>query len=823
MKFDEAIKALKTTYSRRIFESYGYDNRRKKYTALEAQDHNNGDRNPSMALNDRGGSFYLKDFAGQQKMYSSIDLIMLQEGLSFVDAIKHGAKICGITIDNDRPQDELSPDMKYIISGLYRKAKQEGFSVKAITAKYHYLYKDVTGKKLYDKYRVDYVDADGARHKYIVMGKENNGFVKFKFEAGEYQSLIAMYGDFRQFEAGEKVYVVEGEKCVDISRSKGLKNVVTVGSSNDFRYKGKKFAPYFKDTDIVILQDNDKPGEKLTREIISALEGAASSIKVIVPDQSREKADIADFFQNGGTLQQLERMIAETKPIQKQSSGGDNPKLNLGQDAQPEANVTAIHTIVDRLVKMDAANKFATNDKGSAELFASVFKNVNRYNPTQKDWMYYNDVKWVADTEGMRAKRNAKKLADAILSYAISDSELDEKQRESYLKYASRLMNYRDRNTMVNDAKDLNYFENEELDKEDFLLNCKNCVLDLSGDNPRLLKHDADLLLSKVCNANYDPAATCELWKKTISEIMEGDTGKIKYLQKVFGLSLTGCAAEEELYFFYGGSTRNGKSTICETVLFILADYGATISPETLAVKINKDSRTASPDIAKLAGTRLVVAAEPPRRMIFDTSLVKTLTGRDRVTARFLHQNEFTFTPKFKLILNTNYLPTITDGTIFKSGRVKVINFNKHFGEAEQNKRLKDELRKEADGILNWLVEGLYMYRREGLEPPSAVRTATEEYETASDKVGRFISECLVKSDKNISAKTVYETYSKWCSDSGCGTENKSNFFTELRVKGIFAASGTVNGKTVKNVVKGYQLAEDGFVAVDENTPLPFD
>lgn len=62
----------------------------------------------------------------------------------------------------------------------------------------------------------------------------------------------------------------------------------------------------------------------------------------------------------------------------------------------------------------------------------------------QKDWMYYNGIKWVADTEGMKAKRNAKKLAVALLSYAVINSELDEKQREDYLKYALRLMNYRD-------------------------------------------------------------------------------------------------------------------------------------------------------------------------------------------------------------------------------------------------------------------------------------------------------------------------------------------------------------------------------------------
>lgn len=140
---------------------------------------------------------------------------------------------------------------------------------------------------------------------------------------------------------------------------------------------------------------------------------------------------------------------------------------------------------------------------------------------------------------------------------------------------------------------------------------------------------------------------------------MQGDTAKIKYLQKMSGRFLTGDTSEEEFYIFFGATTRNGKSTITEILLYLLGDYATTISPESLAIKANKDSRTASPDIAKLAGTRLVVASEPPRRMLFDSSLVKTLTGRDTVSARFLHENEFQFKPKFKLILNSTSVPEL--------------------------------------------------------------------------------------------------------------------------------------------------------------------
>lgn len=490
-------------------------------------------------------------------------------------------------------------------------------------------------------------------------------------------------------------------------------------------------------------------------------------------------------------------------------------------NAMNENDNKYVNEVLKKLNELNAVERFPMNDRGSADLFATVFMDVSRYNPTKKDWMYYDGTRWVADQEGMRAKRNAKTLADVLVRYSATVFLPDDK-RQSYIKYAAGMMNYRSRNVMVTDAKDLNFFENMELDKDDFLLNCKNCVLDLSGDQPKALEHSADLLLSKLCNANYNPAATCTLWDKTVNEIMQGDTEKIKYLQKMSGRFLTGDTSEEEFYIFFGATTRNGKSTITELLLYLLGDYATTISPESLAIKSNKDSRTASPDIAKLAGTRLVVASEPPRRMLFDSSLVKTLTGRDTVSARFLHENEFQFKPKFKLILNSNYLPVISDKTVFSSNRVKVVPFERHFTEKEQNKHLKEQLQQEIDGILNWCIKGLQLYRKEGLEPPVAVQNATHEYSEDSDKVGKFISECLVKTNQNLAAKDVYEKYSQWCNDCGLGIDGRTSFYEELKTKNLLSKTGTVTGKTVKNVIKGYSFVDETFHPVDGNSKVPF-
>lgn len=474
---------------------------------------------------------------------------------------------------------------------------------------------------------------------------------------------------------------------------------------------------------------------------------------------------------------------------------------------------------IEHMLKDIHAEKFETTDKGFGRLYATVFKDKHRYNPSRKDFMMYDGKRWVDDVEGLAAKASAKDLSDALIKYAVTvDND------GKYLKEVAPLCNIRNRNNMLQDSKDIYYFTNEELDRNDYLLNLQNGTLDLSENDPKFLEHNPDMLLSKICNVEYDPAADCSEWKNFLLEIMQGDTEKITYLQKIAGLSLTGNTEQETCFILYGSTTRNGKSTLCETLLYLLGDYRLTMKPETLAIKQNLDSRQASGDIARLAGCRFCNASEPPKRMLFDTALLKSLLGRDSITARHLHQREFSFIPKFKLVINTNFLPTIVDDTVFSSGRINVISFDRHFEPHEQDKHLKEKLRSssELSGILNWCIEGLRLYRKQGLEPPDKVKEATSTYRADSDKVGSFINECLTKTGRNSKAKDVYDAYSTWCDDNGYGCENKGNFFSELKNKGLFATSGTVDGKTVKNIVKAYTIETD-FEEITSSNKTPFD
>ncbi len=511
-----------------------------------------------------------------------------------------------------------------------------------------------------------------------------------------------------------------------------------------------------------------------------------------------------------------------------QSANAKQDSMRSSSVAIPKIDAFSGNTdsefIRKRLIELHA-EAYEQNDKGAGRLFADVSGDRLRYNVTSKEWNYYDGKRWIEDTGGMYASMYGKLLADELLFYAVNN--IPEQSRIQFTKYVCNLGRMSARRTMIEDSRDINFVNADMLDADHFLTNTQNVVLDFRGGSPEVKAHSPDMLLTRICNASYDPDIRSELWEKTIYEVMEGNEAKMRYMQKALGRTLTGETCEEEFLFFHGATTRNGKSTVLETVAYVLGGsegYAMTIKPESLAVKHNADGRQASGDIARLKGARMLISPEPPKRMLLDVELLKQLTGRDTITARHLHQREIQFKPEFKLFVNTNHLPVVGDDTIFASDRIRVLEFNRHFEPHEQDKELKSKLIEpdNMSGILNWLIEGYLLYRQEGLEPPEEVKQAVANYRQNSDKLGTFIAEVLREDPKtSTKAGDIYTAYANWCSSNGYCTESKGSFFQDLRDKDLLATTGTIDGKTIKNVVRGYYI--DTEFGDSEGTKVPFD
>jgi putative DNA primase/helicase len=216
--------------------------------------------------------------------------------------------------------------------------------------------------------------------------------------------------------------------------------------------------------------------------------------------------------------------------------------------------------------------------------------------------------------------------------------------------------------------------------------------------------------------------------------------------------------------FILFGSGANGKSTFLNTIMRLLGDY-ATATPTETFMKQNGDK--ISNDLARLRGTRFVTTTEAEQGKRLSEPLIKQCTGNDRVTARFLYGEFFNFLPSFKIFMATNHKPVIkgTDYGIWR--RIKLIPFTTTIPEEKQDRRLQEKLNAEASGILNWLIEGALRWRREGLNTPAAISSATEEYRNEMDVIGNFLKECCVLNPAvTVRIRELFKAYQDWCDEN---------------------------------------------------------
>lgn len=414
--------------------------------------------------------------------------------------------------------------------------------------------------------------------------------------------------------------------------------------------------------------------------------------------------------------------------------------------------------------------RYGWNDIGNGNLFADWYKNEARYVPERKKWFVYSGKAWNPDSGNLRVMELCKRLADQLALYALSLE--DEQKRQGYLKFVGNWQRRSSREIILRDAASVYPVKISAFDSDPLLFNCLNGTLDLRTREFR--PHSPSDMLSMISGVTYDPEARSPLWESTVAAAMQEDRDKTVFLQKAMGYGVTGDISEECFFILYGPTARNGKGTVMETYIRMLGGYGRTSTPETIAQKQAVNSSGPSEDIARLAGARVVNISEPGEQMVLSAALVKTLTGGDTVTARFLNENSFEFVPQFKLFVNTNHLPKVTDVTVFSSGRVKVIPFERHFTEAERDKGLKQRL-SQADnlsGILNWCLDGLQLMRETGLTPPPAVQRATAQYQRDSDKISRFVEEMLVSElGSEVRTEEAYRAYQDWCARNGQAAE----------------------------------------------------
>lgn len=425
---------------------------------------------------------------------------------------------------------------------------------------------------------------------------------------------------------------------------------------------------------------------------------------------------------------------------------------------------------------------FEWSEMGMANLFGSLYQKEARYCPEHKSWYVFDGGCWRMDEGAILVSEKIKDFVRLMILYCgeITDDDL----RKSYTAFINKLGDRRMRDRMLKDAQGELTLHAVDFDSNPYLINCKNGTYDLENGIFREPAYDDFITMQTNFEHTVDRSVHSDRWLKFIDEVTMGDKEKADYLQRALGYSILGLSNEECMFILHGKTTRNGKSTLLNTIETMLGDY-AKVAPVGMICRgdRSKDADAASPVLAGLKGKRFVTMAESQEYGKLDEEKLKQYTGGEAITARALYQKPFTFVPQFTLWLSCNDLPIVTDKSLFASDRIRVIEFNRHFTDKEQDKHLKEELttQPEMQGIFMWLVRGYRKYLEKGLDMPESMRKVVRQYERDNDIVLQFLEERYEQDENSsVKAKDLYANFKVWAKSNGYFVFSARKFNAEM-------------------------------------------
>lgn len=453
------------------------------------------------------------------------------------------------------------------------------------------------------------------------------------------------------------------------------------------------------------------------------------------------------------------------------------------------------------------------NDTGNAQRFLFHYgKRIKFVAGAWQKWIIWNGRCWQIDTTCEVEKMFKSSIRTTIELQEQWLKENDEWKNESkktpeFIAYKAGLSMLKYLKSSLNSSKiaaGLQSAQSEHITVSHDVLNqtkgllvCSNGTIDLQTG--KLKPSDPNDLLTSHIKTNYNEEAVCPKWIQFLKEIFITTDGKpdaelIDWMQKLFGCAVTGLAPRENLFPILYGAGGNGKSTLLKVIQTILGDdiaYGC--DPSFLCESKANQHLTS---IASTFGKKLVLAQEPPAGARLNTSLIKSFSGGDQMTARRMFEDEWQFYPECLLMYSTNEKPTVREATQGIWRRVRLIPFLATFAAGTENRKLAQVmLEEESEGILCWIIAGAKAYLADGLKCPERILTETAKYQKEEDIVGGWLEDCCTIIDDTAvrtKASEVQASFKKWC-DLNNVRGNKKDLADGLKKRGITSVKSTQN------------------------------
>jgi putative DNA primase/helicase len=382
---------------------------------------------------------------------------------------------------------------------------------------------------------------------------------------------------------------------------------------------------------------------------------------------------------------------------------------------------------------------------GIARIFATRYAGKLRYCHHAGTWYEWVGSHWRRDEKALAfqfVRELGREFSDAK---SIIKSEVKEVRRVTFAGGVERFAQGDPAFAVTSD----------DWDRDLYLLGTSGGTVDLMTG--KLRAPDPADGITKVTLVAPADRADCPLWLKFLNETFGEDVEMIRFLQQWAGYCLTGDTREHALLFGIGDGG-NGKGVFLNTISGIMKDYAVAATMQTF---IASSQERHSTELAMLRGARLVTASETERGRGWAEARIKALTGGDPITCRFMRQDDFTYTPQFKLTIVGNHKPELRTVDAATRRRYNIIPFNRKPLVVDRQLNLK--LMGEAPAILRWMIDGCLDWQQNGLVRPQSVIDATNEYFADQDNLSRWIAEsCDCDPGNKYKSATATELYLSW-------------------------------------------------------------
>jgi putative DNA primase/helicase len=415
------------------------------------------------------------------------------------------------------------------------------------------------------------------------------------------------------------------------------------------------------------------------------------------------------------------------------------PKNEMGNDASdhrcnPNIWNEAEKMAIDPAKELQLTPTEPDNEDDIALRFSERYQDILRYVAEQGRWFIWRNNVWAND----RDLSVFDMLRNHCRSLLAADNTLRKKLLNAGTIAATERLIKSDRRHAATV---------EQWDSNDWILNTPGGIIDLKTG--AVSPNDPDQHCTKITAVG--PGDDCPVWKNFLNEVTGGDTDLAEYLQRVIGYACTGSTKEHALFFFYG-TGGNGKGTFLNPIMKILNDYAVIAGADVFTDSKHERHPT---ELAALVGARLVVAQETDEGRKWAEAKIKSITGGDPITARYMRQDFFTFTPKFSLIIAGNHKPSIQTVDEAMRRRLHLVPFNVTIPKSNRDPDLPEKLDAELQGIMQWMIDGVVEYNKQGLSPPLSVLEATEGYFEDENTLEQWISDCCSTGSENWETPTI--------------------------------------------------------------------